>query len=88
MHIQYYKEYSRRLEREMEFKVYGHGGKPVLAVPCQDGRFYDWENFGMVDTLSDYLDGGKIQLFTVDTTFVQIRHKGRERGFLLGGLRV
>ncbi|HIY20470.1 MAG TPA: esterase [Candidatus Flavonifractor merdigallinarum] len=71
MHIQYYKEYSRRLEREMEFKVYGHGGKPVLAVPCQDGRFYDWENFGMVDTLSDYLDGGKIQLFTVDTIDAQ-----------------
>ncbi len=67
MHMEYHKEYSQHLGREMEFKVYGHGGKPVLAVPCQNGRFYDWENFGMLETLGDYLDGGKLQLFTVDT---------------------
>ena len=67
MQIQYYKEYSHFLNRDMEFKVYGSGGKPVLAIPCQNGRFYDWENFGMLDTLRDYLEGGAIQLFTIDT---------------------
>lgn len=67
MHTAYFKEYSRHLGRDMEFKVYGCGGKPVLAVPCQNGRFYDWEGFGMLDTLADYLEGEKIQLFTVDT---------------------
>ena len=67
MHVEYHKEYSRFLGRDMEFKVYGHGGKPVLAVPCQNGRFFDWENFGMIETLSDYLEGGALQLFTVDT---------------------
>lgn len=67
MHTEYHKEYSRFLDRDMEFKVYGHGGKPVLAVPCQDGRFYDWEGFGMLDTLGDYLESGRLQLFTVDT---------------------
>ena len=41
MRVEYHKEYSGNLGREMEFKVYGHGGKPVLAVPCQNGRFYD-----------------------------------------------
>ena len=29
----YYKEWSAVLDREMEFKVYGHGGVPVLALP-------------------------------------------------------
>ena len=48
MHIEYHKEYSSRLGRDMEFKVYGHGGKPALALPCQNGRFYDWENFAML----------------------------------------
>ena len=67
MHTEYHKEYSPRLGRDMEFKVYGHGGKPVLVFPCQNGRFYDWEGFGMLDTLEDYLEGGKLQLFTVDT---------------------
>ena len=32
MRIEYYKEYSSRLGREMEFKVYGHGGKPALEI--------------------------------------------------------
>ena len=43
----YYKEWSAVLDREMEFKVYGHGGVPVLALPARGGRFYDWENNGM-----------------------------------------
>ena len=67
MKIEYYKEYSPALGRDMEFKAYGHAGKPVLAVPCQNGRYFDWEGFDMLDTLGDYLEDGKIQLFTVDT---------------------
>ena len=45
MKIDYFKEYSYCLNRDMEFKVYGHGGKPILVFPAQDGRFYDFENF-------------------------------------------
>ena len=67
MRTDYYKEYSSQLNREMEFKVYGSGGKPALVFPCQNGRFFDWEGFGMLETLSDYLEGGKLQLFTADT---------------------
>ena len=37
----YYKEWSAVLDRAMEFKVYGHGGVPVLALPARGGRFYD-----------------------------------------------
>ena len=40
----YYKEWSSVLNREMEFKVYGSAGVPVLALPARGGRFYDWEN--------------------------------------------
>ena len=43
----YYKEWSTVLGREMEFKVYGHAGVPVLALPARGGRFYEWENNGM-----------------------------------------
>ena len=45
MKVEYYKEYSHILNRDMEFKVYGHSGQPILVFPCQDGRFYDFENF-------------------------------------------
>ena len=67
MHTEYHQEYSHHLGRDMEFKVYGHGGKPVMVFPCQNGRFFDWEGFGMLETLGDYLESGRLQLFTVDT---------------------
>jgi len=31
----YYKEWSSVLNREMEFKVYGSAGVPVLALPAR-----------------------------------------------------
>ena len=47
MQIRYYKEYSRFLNRFMEFKVYGHAGRPIVIFPCQSGRFFDWEDRNM-----------------------------------------
>ncbi len=67
MQISYYKEWSRYLNREMEFKVFGHGGRPVLVLPCLSGRFYDWENFGMVEKASWWLERGQVQLFCADS---------------------
>ena len=55
------------LDRAMEFKVYGHGGVPVLALPARGGRFYDWENNGMPDAAARLLHEGKIQLFCADS---------------------
>lgn len=51
----------------MEFKVYGSGGKPVLCVPCQSGRFYEFEDMHMLDIYAPYIQSGKIQVFTIDT---------------------
>ena len=48
MHKQSFTEYSAHLGRDMSFNVYGSGGKPVLVVPCQNGRYFDWEGFGML----------------------------------------
>ena len=44
MQIDYHKEHSSRLGRDMEFKVYGHGGKPALVFPCQNGRCVPYGN--------------------------------------------
>lgn len=62
----YYKEWSRMLGRDMEFKVYGTAGVPVLALPARGGRFYDWENNGMPEAVASLLSSGKLQLFTAD----------------------
>ena len=67
MEVRYFKGYSYNLNREMEFKVYGHRGKPVLFIPCQAGRFYDFENFHMDDVFRPYIDAGEIMVFSIDT---------------------
>lgn len=63
----YYKEWSGALGRDMEFKVYGKAGAPVLAFPCGGGRFYDWENNGMPDAAAWLIENGRIQLFCADS---------------------
>ena len=67
MKVEYYKEYSSNLNKDMEFKVYGHAGKPMLVFPCQDGRFFDFEDRGMIEVAKEYIEQGKLQLFTCDS---------------------
>jgi esterase/lipase superfamily enzyme len=66
MDIQYHKHYSSHLGREMEFKIYGHGGKPVLFIPCQSGRFYDFENFKMLDVWAKWIEAGCCTVYSID----------------------
>ncbi|MBO5196992.1 MAG: esterase family protein [Lachnospiraceae bacterium] len=67
METQYYRQYSPALGRDMECKVYGHAGRPVLFIPCQDGRFYDFENYKMTDAWSKWIDSGRVMVFSIDT---------------------
>ena len=67
MKTEYFKEYSNNLGRDMEYKVYGHAGKPVLVFPSQDGRFFDYENQGMIEAAAPYIDAGRIQMFCCDS---------------------
>lgn len=67
METQYFKQYSPALGRDMECKVYGHAGRPVLYIPCQDGRFYDFADFGMADVWAPWIDSGRVMVFAVDT---------------------
>ncbi|MGN0479008.1 MAG: esterase family protein, partial [Hominenteromicrobium sp.] len=48
-------------------KVYGHAGRPVLFIPCQDGRFFDFENYRMADTCAPWIESGQIMVFSIDT---------------------
>jgi esterase/lipase superfamily enzyme len=66
MKIEYYSEYSANLERNMEFKIYGHQGKPVLVFPTSRGRFYQYEDFGMIGAISGFIESGLIQVWTCD----------------------
>ena len=58
--------FSSSLGHDLEYRVYGHGGQPVIAFSSMNGRFYDFENFGMVDAVAHLLDEGRLTLYTVD----------------------
>ncbi|MBQ4251828.1 MAG: esterase family protein [Erysipelotrichaceae bacterium] len=63
----YTKWYSENLNRDMEIKVYGHHGKPIMFIPCQDGRFFDFEGFGMDNTFSPWIESGQCMVFAIDS---------------------
>jgi len=63
----YIKEYSQSLGRDMELLHFGHAGRPLLVFPTSMGRFFQWEDFGLVGALSDYIEAGAIQLVCLDS---------------------
>jgi esterase/lipase superfamily enzyme len=64
---EYHRHFSQHLNRWMEFLVFGSGGAPVLVFPTSRGRFYQWEDFHMLEALREPLERGWLQLFCVDS---------------------
>ncbi|MFH1729935.1 MAG: alpha/beta hydrolase-fold protein [Pseudomonadota bacterium] len=85
MNIEYHKWYSQNLNQDMELKVYGHAGKPAIVFPAMGGRFYEFEDFKMIEAVNSFIEAGKIQFFTVDSVDLQswCNHEihPQERGF-------
>jgi esterase/lipase superfamily enzyme len=67
MQIEEHQWFSPNLHRDMAFKVYGHWGVPILVFPCSLGRYYDYEGMGMIDAITEFIDGGKIKLYCIDS---------------------
>lgn len=67
MKVEYFKEFSSYLNRDMEFKMYGHDGLLCLVLPCQDGRFYEWEDRRMYNQVQDLVDAGRIRFVSADS---------------------
>jgi esterase/lipase superfamily enzyme len=59
--------HSPALGREMELLVFGAHGRPVIVFPTSMGRFYQWEDFGMIEHLHWRIDQGLVQLWCVDS---------------------
>jgi len=67
MNREYHKWYSSALHRDMEMLVFGHAGTPLLIFPASMGRFYDFEDRGMIAVLAQQLDRGTMQAFCADS---------------------
>ncbi len=63
----YRKWQSPAIGREMELLVFGEHGRPVVIFPTSMGRFYQWEDFGMIAHMAARIDAGWLQLWCVDS---------------------
>lgn len=75
MKVSYHKFFSKSLGQDFEFKSYGSAGKPVMLFPTSNGRFYDYENMGLIETVRDFIERGDIQVFAVDSRDGESWHK-------------
>jgi esterase/lipase superfamily enzyme len=67
MNREYHIWHSPSLNRNMELLVFGHGGSRVLVFPTSMGRYYEWEDRGMMGALGEHIERGWIQLYCVDS---------------------
>src|SRR4029453_13022707 len=67
MNREYHHWHSPALNRDMEMLVFGHAGARVLVFPTSQGKYYEWEDRGMMNALREHIDRGRLQLYSVDS---------------------
>lgn len=51
----------------MELLAFGHAGFPVVVFPTSGGRFFEYEDRGMIGALAPKIDRGELQVICVDS---------------------
>jgi esterase/lipase superfamily enzyme len=67
MHREYRRWYSPSLGRDMELLIFGWGGARMLVFPTSKGKYYEWEDRGMMGALREHLERGWLQIYCVDS---------------------
>jgi len=67
MNREFHRWYSHSLGREMELLIFGYAGARLLVFPTSLGRFFEWEDRGMIAALGDQLENGSLQMICVDS---------------------
>jgi esterase/lipase superfamily enzyme len=82
MHRDYQRWFSPALGRDMELLIFGHGGARVLVFPSSMGRFFEWEDRGMIHgALGHHIAQGWLQVCCVDSVddeswYAKSKHPG------------
>lgn len=67
MHREHRQWHSPALGRTMELLVFGHAGTPLITFPSSMGRFYEWEDFGMIEALRPQIENGHNMVLCLDS---------------------
>ncbi|MBL8166262.1 MAG: esterase family protein [Anaerolineae bacterium] len=71
MNREYHRWWSPSLSRHMELLVFGHAGARVLVFPTSKGKFYEWEDRGMMAHMGEQIERGWFQFYCVDSVDVE-----------------
>jgi esterase/lipase superfamily enzyme len=63
----YLQWYSPALQKNMELLVFGHSGTAVLFFPARMARFYDYENWKVIEALRPKIKMGHLRVYCVDS---------------------
>ncbi len=67
MKREYVQWFSPALRKNMELLVFGHSGASVLFFPTRKGRFYEYEDRGIIGALGAKIENGHLKVFCVDS---------------------
>jgi esterase/lipase superfamily enzyme len=67
MHREYHHWHSPHLGRDMEMLTFGRGGTRVLVFPTRAGRFFDYENLGLIAAQREKIEQGWLQFCCIDS---------------------
>jgi len=67
MRRDYIKWYSPSLHRDMELLAFGERGFPAVVFPTSGGRFWEYEDRGMIHALASKIERGELQIICADS---------------------
>jgi len=62
---------SEILDRPVHLWRFGHFGAPLLVFPSASGMAHEWQMHGMIDALSELIDGGRLKLYCTETNVAE-----------------
>jgi len=62
---------SRALGGPVHLFRYGHYGPPLVVFPSAAGLANEWELGGVIDALSDLLDGGRLKIYSTESNVAE-----------------
>src|SRR5204862_6395145 len=67
MNERHLKWHTPWLNREFEMLAFGDGGGlPLVLFPTSFGRYYQNKDFGLVGSVADFVDAGKVTVYCPD----------------------
>ena len=59
--------FSSALNKEMPIEIYGHFGFALLLLPTAAADYLEYERFGLIDAIAEFINSGKIKVFSINT---------------------